>query len=972
MLTLNTLQISSQKYIFIINNVNLQALNNLLFNVQGLFTLKLGMKKSLIILLLGVFSSFTVAAQSTIIKGSVKDAASSEPIPDVTITIEETQQTTLTDGLGEFVFSSNVPLGEQVLKISKQGYVTKRYPIVVNEGQTVNITDMTLDVDVSNDDLFTITLSDDELNDDTSGADNISGLLSSSLDVFQRTAAFEFSSSFFRVRGLDSDNGSVLINGIEMNKMYNGRPQWSNWGGLNDMMRNQELTSGLTPSAYNFGGILGTSNINTRASSYRKGGRVTYSSSNRSYTNRAMASYASGLLEGGWSYAFMIGRRWGNEGYQDATLYDSNSFFASIEKKINDKHSINFTSIYTPNRRGKSSPNTQEVYDLKGIRYNEYWGKLDGEQRNSRIKEVEEPIFMLNHYWDISSKTRLNTNVGYQFGKLGNSRLDYAGGSNPSPAYYQDLPSYYLADNDGPDYAGAYLAEQNFINDGQINWERILDANINNKNNGELGAYTLYEDRSDDKQLTVNSILSTEINENILINASVNYKKLKSENFAEIIDLLGASGYSNVDSFDGFEYDNLNPGRVVGEGDKFKYNYNLFADVISGYAQAQFKYNKIDFYLSGSLTKTEYQREGLYQNEANIDNSYGKGEKLDFTGYGAKAGFTYKITGKHLFDVNAGYITRAPSLRNTYSNSRSNHDVVGFANGVNITGEEISEEKVTSFDASYIFRSPIVKAKLTGYYSKIEDANEISFYYADGVGGFFDDSGEISIAQNTEFVSEVLQGIDKKHFGAELGIEAQVTPTIKLKGAASVGQFTYDNNPELYLAADDQVVSYGKATLNDYKIAGGPQRAASIGFEYRDPDFWWFGATANFFSNAYVDISPLTRTRSFYTEPTDGLPFNDYDESIAKELLKQEKFDDYMVVNLVGGKSWKIDQYYIGFFASVGNLLDKVYKTGGFEQGRNANYTELLEDVNSPKRRFGPKYWYGRGTNYFVNVYFRF
>ncbi|MEP5935286.1 MAG: carboxypeptidase regulatory-like domain-containing protein, partial [Winogradskyella arenosi] len=274
------------------------------------------MKKSLIILLFGVLTSFSMMAQSTIVKGSVKDAASSEPIPDVTVTIEETQQSTLTNGFGEFNFSTNVPLGEHVLKISKAGYTTKRYPIIINEGQTVNITDMTLDIDVTDvQDMFTITLSDDELNDDTSGADNISGLLSSSLDVFQRTAAFEFSSSFFKVRGLDSENGSVLMNGIEMNKLYNGRPQWSNWGGLNDMMRNQVLTTGLTPSDYNFGGVLGTSNIITRASSYRKGGRITLSSSNRSYTNRVMASYASGLLEDGWSFALMLGRRWGEEGF---------------------------------------------------------------------------------------------------------------------------------------------------------------------------------------------------------------------------------------------------------------------------------------------------------------------------------------------------------------------------------------------------------------------------------------------------------------------------------------------------------------------------------------------------------------------------------------------------------------------------------------------------------------------------------
>ena len=945
------------------------------------------MKKSYLIFLFGILSSFSLLAQQTLIKGSVKDAVTLEPIPDVTVTIEETQQSTTTDNLGEFTFSANVPLGEQVLKIYKPGYLEKRYPIVVNRGQTVNITDMTLDIDTNQSDLFTITLSDDELNDDTGGADNISGLLSSSQDVFQRTAAFEFSPSFFKVRGLDSDNGTVLINGIEMNKLYDGRPQWSDWGGLNDVLRNQELTTGLAPSNYNFGGILGTTNMNVRASTYREGGRLTYSSSNRSYTNRLMASYASGLIDGGWAFTVMIARRWGKEGYQDATLYDSNSFFASVEKKLGKKHSLNFVSIYTPNRRGKSSPNTQEIYDLKNIRYNEYWGWLNGEKKNSRIKEVEEPILMLNHYWDISSKTKLNTNIAYQFGKIGNSRLDYAGGGNPSPAYYQKLPSYFLSDPNGPDYEGAYQAEQNFINDGQIDWERIFDANLTNNINGDYAAYALYEDRSDDTQLTLNTILNSELNDHILLNASVNYKNLKSENFGEILDLFGSTtGYLNVDSFDHYQYDYRNPDQVLTKGDKYRYNYNLTANVVSGYAQAQFKYNRVDFYLAGSVTNTKYQREGLFQNEANVeldqngnvinDNSYGKGKKLTFNGFGAKAGATLKITGKHLVDVNAGYITRAPSLKNTYTNSRSNQDYVGVSNGevIDIKNGRITEEKITSADVSYIFRSPIVKAKLTGYYTKIEDANEISFYYADGLSSYGTSqtgNGGVTFTQTNDFISETLQGIDKRHLGVEFGIEAQVTPTIKLKGVASVGQYTYDNNPNLYISSDAVTVSYGQANLKDYKIAGGPQRAYSAGFEYRDPDYWWFGATVNYFSNTYVDVSPLIRTRNFYLD-SDGLPFNDYNEDIARELLKQEKFDDYFTVNLTGGKSWKIDDYYIGLFASVNNLLDEVYKTGGFEQGRNANYRQLRDDASNPKRVFGAKYWYGRGATYFLNLNFRF
>lgn len=917
------------------------------------------MKKKFFYFLFGIFFVFSAFSQQTIVKGSVIDASSNEPIPNVNVTIEGTNLSTTTDGFGMFSFTGDIPLGEQIINISKDEYLTNRYPIVVNQGQTVDITDMTLDIDVSDSpDLFTITLADDELNSDTSGADNISGLLSASQDLFSRTAAFEFSSSFFRVRGLDSENGSVLINGIEMNKLFNGRPQWSNWGGLNDVVRNQELSIGLAPSAYNFGGILGTTNINVRASQYREGGRVTYSSSNRSYTNRIMASYSSGLMENGWAYTISAGRRWGNEGYQDATLYDSNSFFASVEKQINDKHSINFTSIYAPNRRGKSSPNTQEVYDLKDIRYNEYWGYQDGVKRNSRIKEVVEPILMLNHYWNLDSKTSVNTNVAYQFGKIGNSRLDFAGGANPSPTYYQKLPSYFLADSDGPDYAGAYIAEQEFINDGQIDWNRIYDANLTNNINGDYAAYALYEDRSDDKQFTINSILNTELNDNIILNASVRYSNLESENFAEIIDLFGSTtGYLNVDAFEGYQFDLNNPDRVAQEGEKFRYNFNLNSDILSAFAQGTFKYKKIDFHLASSVTNTTYQREGLYDHEAQ-PNSFGKSKELSFTGFGIKGGLTYKLTGKHLFDVNAAYLTKAPSLRNTFSNSRESNDIVGDRRGV-----EISEEKISSVDASYIYRSPIVKAKLTGFYTTMKNANEISFFFADGIGG-----------DNTAFVQEVLQGIDKQHIGMELGIEAQVTPTLKLKGVASVGEYTYINNPYLYLTSDDfeeGFKDFGQAKLKDYKISGGPQRAYSVGFEYRDPDYWWVGATTNFFTNTYIDISPLTRTENFYLD-ADGLPFNDYDVDVARELLKQEKFDDYLVVNAIGGKSWKIDDYYIGFFASINNLLDKVYKSGGFEQGRDANYRSLRDDSNNPQRVFGSKYWYGRGTTYFVNVYFRF
>lgn len=906
------------------------------------------------------FSTISGFAQQTTVQGVVKDSQTLEPMSEVMVEIEGSILSTMTNQQGEFSFSADVPDGNQTLILTKTNYLNLYYPIVITSGELVNIGELFLELDNENDELFTITLSDDELNDDTSGADNISGLLSASQDIFQRAAAFEFSPSFFRLRGLNTDNGTVLMNGIEMNKIFDGRPQWSNWGGMNDVLRSQELSNGLAPSPYNFGGLLGSTNINLRASNYRSGGRITYSSSNRSYTNRLMATYASGMLDGGWAYAFTLGRRWGDEGFQDGTFYDANSFFVSVEKRLNDKHSLNLVGFYTPNRRGKSSPNTQEVFDLKGITYNEYWGWHDGEKRNSRIRRIAEPVIMLNHYWDISDKTSVNTNVAYQFGELGNSRLDYAGGANPSPAYYQGLPSYFLADDDGPDFSGAYIAQQSFQNGGQVDWNRIYDSNLTNNINGDYAAYVLYEDRSDDKQFTANTILESSLNDNLTLNAAINYKRLKSRNFAEIIDMLGSNtGYLNVDSFDQVQFDLQNPDLVVGEGDIFRYNYNIEANVLSGFAQAQFKYNKVDFFLAGSYTATEYQREGLYQTETYANNSFGKGRKLSFGGIGAKGGFTYKFSGKHIFNINAGYLTKAPSIRNTYTNSRENHAIVG-----DITGIDITEEKISSFDVNYIFRSSTVKARLTGYYTQMQDANEISFYFADGISG---------VDQGTAFVQEILQGIDKSHMGIEFGMEAQVTPTIKLTGVASIGQFTYDNNPNLVLTSSDFVegLNFGESNLKDYRIAAGPQQAASIGFEYRDPNYWWFGTTANFFSNTYIDVSPLTRTQNFYLD-TDGLPFNNYEPELARELLRQERFDDYMVINAIGGKSWKIGDKYISLFVSLNNIFDQKFKSGGFEQGRSANYQSLQEDSQNPKRVFGPKYWYGRGPTYFLNLNYRF
>ncbi|MBL4791353.1 MAG: hypothetical protein JKY60_20685, partial [Kordiimonadaceae bacterium] len=90
-----------------------------------------------------------------------------------------------------------------------------------------------------------------------------------------------------------------------------------------------------------------------------------------------------------WAFVVSGSRRTANEGYVEGASYNAWAAFLAAEKKLNSNHSLNLTAFVAPNRRGKSSPNTQEIYDLKGYKYNAYWGLQMGDKRNSRIKEIK-------------------------------------------------------------------------------------------------------------------------------------------------------------------------------------------------------------------------------------------------------------------------------------------------------------------------------------------------------------------------------------------------------------------------------------------------------------------------------------------------------------------------------------------------------------------------------------------------------
>ncbi|WP_395054446.1 carboxypeptidase-like regulatory domain-containing protein [Flavobacterium sp.] len=935
------------------------------------------MKKLVFSILFVMQAVFLFGQTGTGFSGKVIDSKTNKPLQNILASIQNTNFSELTNADGKFAFK-DAPVGTQLIRIRSSGYKDQMLTVDVEQGKIIDLGVIVLEEDITvEQQLSLITITESDLGDDNSGSESTAGLLQASRDVFQQAAAFNWGQARFRIRGLDNEYGTTMINGVTMNKIYDGRPQWSNWGGLNDATRNQEFTSGSAPSDYTFGGILGTQEINTRASIYRPGSRISFSGTNTNYSWRTMGTHASGMNTNGWAFVVSASRRWAQEGYFEGTDYSANAIFASVEKKFNENHSLNFTSIYSENSRGKSSPNSDEVNRLAGTKYNSYWGYQNGKKRNSRDKDVNEPILMLNHFWKISDKTNLNSGITYQFGSIGNSRIDNQGADNPDPTYYRNLPSFYLSAYNPDDYtdfqgddplniANAEAIRLQFLNNKQINWNQLYEAN---KTSDGHSAYILYEDRTDDKLWTANSILNTQLADNIVMNAGVSLRKLKSSNFANLLDLLGGKYYDDFDNFQvGSEQqsDLNNPNRKVGVGEKFAYNYNLLANTADAFTQFKFTYKKIDFYLAQSYTRTQYQREGLYKNGLYPTNSFGKSNKYTFENFGFKGGLTYKLSGRQFFNLNAAYLTKAPSLRNVFPNARLNSNSV---NG-------LASENVSSADASYIIRMPKFKSRLTAYYSNIKNATKTSFFFGEGIFDDNDDDG------GDAFVAETITNIEKQNIGLELGMEYQITSTIKLTATGAYGEYTYNNNPNVSLNNDNNasptntnpVTDFGTSKLKGYRLGGGPQTAASFGVEYRDPKFWWIGANVNYLANNFLDISSLLRTDNFFNNPNDadGFPFPEATNERASELLKQQKFNDFTLVNLTGGKSWKIKSTTFGFFASINNVLDVSYKTGGFEQTRNANFRELNQDVSSGNPSFAPRYFYGYGRTYFVNLYINF
>jgi hypothetical protein len=796
----------------------------------------------------------------------------------------------------------------------------------------------------------------DEL-DSQAGDQAVSGLLQSNRDVFLNNAGFNFSAARFRIRGLDGNNFTVMLNGVKFNDPELGFALWNNWGGLNDIFRYPETGVGVSANPFHFGGIQGYSNVNMRASSQRAGTRISYSYSDRSYRHRPMVTYNTGMQDNGWALSFSTSARVGNEGYVEGTSYSNVAYYISLEKKVNENHSLGVMGLGSPSLVGRSGLSTQEAYDLRNDNfYNPYWGYQNGEKRNSRMRFTNQPIAMVWHDFKISEKTKLNSNIYTQFGSQYDTRFNWDDANDPRPDYYRNLPSYAVYDGEPQNSPGLVDAWENDPSFYQLDWDSFYQANYvnlhtvenadgkeGNSFTGFRSKYIIEEAHSDPFMLGFNTVLTHKFSETMRVNVGLNTSVYNSDNYKVVNDFLGGEYWLDIDRFaltdffetNGFQSNLDNPNNVVQEDERYGYDYEIAQKETQLFTQLSGETEKLDYYVGATVDFTSFWREGKFRNGLFPENSKGESEHQNFTSGGVKGGVNYKISGRHFLSMNAAVLSRAPITRNAFLSPRTRNTIT----------PDLVNEKVNSLDVNYLIRYPRFKGRLTWYTTNVND--QVNVFT------FFDQ-------ESNSLVNLATTNIDQRTTGIELGWEANVTSTVTVSGALAQGRNIYKDRPTVTTVLDnsDAVYSSQQAYLKNYHVGRSPETALNIGVTYRDPHYWFTGLNYSYFANMYLQPLGSRRTETQVAPLIESDP--QYDQ-----LVDQVKLDNGGVLNFFAGKSWRFQRkYYLLLTMNMSNVLDKTdFVTGGYEQGR-PTYSNV--DL------FDNKYGYMYGRTYFAMVRFSF
>lgn len=782
--------------------------------------------------------AFGAMAQGTKDCRGVVTDANGEPVIGATLQVPGTQVGTITDIDGKFTIK--VPANAKELKISAVGYKGKtlkpeaQLGTVVLEIEATMLQDVVVTQSVAKTRQTPVAISEVSAGqiDIKLGNQEFPEVLKTTPGVWATKDGGGYGDAKINMRGFQSANVAVLINGIPVNDMEWGGVYWSNWAGLSDVTSSMQTQRGLGASLLSAPSVGGTINIITRSLDAKKGGNVWFGMGNDGMYQEGL-TLSTGLMDNGWAVTILGSHRSG-DGYVQGAWFEAWNYFVNVSKRINDAHQLSFTAFGSPQEHNKRSSadgltieGWQEARQWMGdgdrYKYNPTFGyDSNGNIRSSNKNTYHKPQMSLAHIWQIDYKSSLSTSVYASLasggGYSGQGRGTYNGNSIS--------------------YSSWYGASNGVVNtlfrkaDGTFAYDEIEE--MNRKSTTGSNMVMSQSNNSHEWYGLVSTYKNEIIPQKFTLTAGLDIRYYVGHHNNKIIDLYGGEYYIDDSSRKNVKVENnaaaADPNfmyQKLGVGDVVYRDYDGHTHQEGAYLQGEYTMfdGKLNFVLSGSLSNTGYWRVDNFY----YDKEHAKSDKYNFLGGTVKGGVNYNIDRHNNVYVNAGYISRAPF----------------FSQGVflssavsNAANPDPINEKIVSVEAGYGFRSPVFSADVNAYYTKWLDKTTTR-------GG---DITSGDHAGDRYYLN--MSGVDARHMGIEANFVYKPTNWVEFNGMISWGDYEWASNAKGYfynqqgqpladlrgnVASGILAEDHAYATLNQkgVKVGGSAQTTAAAGVTFR-------------------------------------------------------------------------------------------------------------------------------------------
>ena len=757
-----------------------------------------------VVLALGV--STGLWAQLCTIKGVVEDALTGEALIGAYVKSGNAVVATDFDG----TFAMPVPKGEATLEVSYIGYDSQTKTVQCDGTDTsvrfrletliMKEAVVSADVVISRKTPVAFTnVLPAQIQEELAGRD-LPLVLNTTPGVYATQQGGGDGDARVTIRGFDQTNLAVMVDGVPMNDMENGWVYWSNWAGLDLVVRTTQVQRGLGASKLAIPSVGGTINILTGGDESANGA-LTYQSEVGSYGYyRNSLSGVFGSQEKGFLH--VVGSFKSNQGFAEGLESTAYAYYLKGRKTIGN-HNLSITTFGAPQRHGQRSwqmqvfeydttlaqslTDQQGLDDLRDIidnsdstdivnrgrgfnenivnyqevyyEYNEETGQIEatyGENRsnnpedgmrryNSRQNFYFKPIVTVRDVWSISDRSTLTTTAYASFGRGGGEGLNTTSGTSRM--------------GDGTlNLQGTWNSHQLFeFGPNGLNIDSI----------GRKGSNFIRISHNDHRWFGALSNFNTQLSDQWTLSAGIDARHYTGSHYRTIGNLLGATYYdapedrrNQNESFDtplreGDKYFYHDDGQVAWGGSYLqleidKFNYSAFVNV-SG---AQSWYRAIDYFrpqvvtLDGTTYEVrstdEFRELGTtnWRTDTTFLTANHPGLQTYTTDWERLNSATIKAGGSYELDewtsayTNIGYLNRAPLFASVFD--LDNNLIEGYEN-----------QYVKAFEVGLKYAKGNFASNINAYRTGWENKAVNRFY---GLSGLWKDS-DLSVYCDTSTVA---------------------------------------------------------------------------------------------------------------------------------------------------------------------------------------------------------------------------